>query len=327
MVCLAGCAATRNALPTGAVSLPRLPAQGLIKEQRQGIALLDMRGHRLAWLRNFTIYPAAPAVQASLDYDFLSTRLNPPLLHGPHGWYRLDPERHALLPVIGNRISLADGGTVVVRRAEFFLQRHGRTVLHAAAPPFRILSDQLVQTRTVLYDVADGGRWKLPPDGCLADRLRGRSVILACSIAHGAEAASRLRLLRLAPDGTTDPLTPPLGELYPERVLLSPDQRWIAVEGDTGCAASYVYVAPAKGGFVHLVYGRSIREPFAANYSTLLGWSSDDRLVVLLEPPYCDGPFGPQRPPRGVYLVDPRTLARTFVTTRADAMWNPTPTR
>jgi tricorn protease-like protein len=127
-------------------------------------------------------------------------------------------------------------------------------------------------------------------------------------------------LERLEPDGSTRRLTSPLAELIPDAPSLSPDGRWVAVEGDTGCAASYVYVAPAAGGAARLVYGRSPTEPFASNYSSLLGWSADGRLVVLFEPPHCDTtPPGP--PPRGVYLVDPRTLTRTFVTASAVAMW------
>jgi hypothetical protein len=93
------------------------------------------------------------------------------------------------------------------------------------------------------------------------------------------------------------------------------------VEGDNGCAASYVYVAPTRGGGARIVYGKSLREPFNSNFSSLLGWSAAGRLVVQITPPHCDEPYGPQHPPNGVYLVDPRTLARTFVTRTADAMW------
>ena len=73
------------------------------------------------------------------------------------------------------------------------------------------------------------------------------------------------------------------------------------------------------------VFGRSARDPFAANYSILLGWSADARLVVRFMPQHCDTPLGPQRPPNGVYLVDPRTLARTFVARAAVGLWNPDP--
>ena len=76
------------------------------------------------------------------------------------------------------------------------------------------------------------------------------------------------------------------------------------------------------GGTARLVYGRSPTNPFDANFSELLGWSADGRMVVVFTAPYCDEPYGPQHPPRGVYLVDPRTLARTYVTRSAEAMWS-----
>ena len=54
--------------------------------------------------------------------------------------------------------------------------------------------------------------------------------------------------------------------------------------------------------------------------STLLGWSADGRVVVQLVWGYCERPTK-----AGVYLVDPRTLRRTYVAREAWAMWNPHP--
>jgi hypothetical protein len=330
---LAGCdggGGSRHArgLPQGSVSLPKLPVQGLIDEERRGVALRDLRGRRLAWLPGFAVYPRGGPKHPSAAWAFLLARLRPPLLHGPRGWYRLDVGRHALLPVRGGRLPLAGGAAVVARggqsiAATFAVEHNGRTVLRGSNPGFRILSRRLVQARRRLVDVGTARRWRLPP-GCLPAPPAGETLILACGAAHGAEAAARLVLERLAPGGAIRRLTPPLAELIPEETLLSPDGRWVAVEGETGCAASYTYLAPAQGGAARLVYGHSLTDPYPSNYSSLLGWSADGRLVVLLMPPYCDTPLsGP--PPRGVYLVDPPTLARTFVTGSAVAMWNPAP--
>ncbi len=207
--------------------------------------------------------------------------------------------------------------------ATFAVQRGGRTILRGSAPTFRVLSQRLVQAGAGLLDVGTGRRWKLPP-GCLPAGNPGETLVLACGVAHGAEAAARLVLERLPPGGAIRRLTRPLAQLIPEETSLSPDGRWVAVEGDTGCAASYVYIAAARGGAARIAYGHSLTEPYPSNYSSLLGWSADGRLVVLFMPPYCDTPLsGP--PPRGVYLVDPRTLARTFVTRSAVAMWDPAP--
>lgn len=315
-------------LPKGSVSLPTLPAQGLIDEERRGVALRDLRGSRLAWLPGFAVNPSGAPNHPSAAWAFLLVRLRPPLLHGPRGWYRFDAVRHALLPVAGGRLPLAGGAIVVARggqsvAATFAVQRGGRTILRGSAPTFRVLSQRLVQAGTRLLDVGTGRRWKLPP-GCLPAGHPRETLILACGVAHGAEAAARLVVERLAPGGAIRRLTPPLAQLIPEETSLSPDGRWVAVEGDTGCAASYVYIAPARGGAARIVYGHSVTEPYASNYSSLLGWSADGRLVVLFMPAYCDTPVsGP--PPRGVYLVDPRTLARTFVTRTAVAMWDPAP--
>jgi hypothetical protein len=335
LLTLAGCRSTHaHALPSGAVVLRTLPPQGLIDEERRGVALRDLLGRRLVWLPGFAVRPRSPSAQASPEYGFLATGIDPPLLHGPHGWYRLDATRHALIPVTGGRVPLAGGATVVVGRGPAFtLERDGRVILRVSSPFFRllepdfaILSPRLVQAGRRLLDVVTGRRWKLPP-GCLAAGVRGEAVILACGVAHAAEGVSPLVLKRIVPGVKAHPLTQALAELIPEAASLSPDRNWVAVEGFTGCAASYVYVAPARGGAARIVYGRSIKNPFAANYSSLLGWSADGRLVVRFIPPYCDEPYGPQHPPRGVYLVDPRTLARTFVARNADAMWNPTPGR
>ena len=325
LVALAGCRSTHaQTHRSGAIALRPLPSQGLIDERRSGIALRDLRGRRLVWLPGFAVHPRQPSAQVSAEYE-LSSGLPEPLLHGPHGWYRLDAARHTLLPVRGRRLPLAGGAVVVARRGEkFTVERSGRVVLRGSGPTFRILSQRLVQSGRTLLDVETAKRRELPP-GCLFAGFRGPTQILACGVAHGAEGAAPLVLERMLPGGTTRRLAPPLAQLIPEAASLSPDRIWVAVEGDTGCAGRWVYVAPARGGTARIVYGRSPRNPFAANFSNLLGWSADGRLVVLFEPPYCDEPYGPQHPPSGVYLVDPRTLARTRVTKTAVAMWNPAP--
>jgi hypothetical protein len=217
---------------------------------------------------------------------------------------------------------------VVARRdLAFAVERNGRLVLRGSAlNTFRILSSRLVQSGTTLLDVATEKKWTLPP-GCLTAGFDEATLVLACGVAHGAEGMAPLRLKKMVPGSAARPIAPALAELVPEAASLSPDAAWVAVEGDTGCAASFVYLAPVQGGVARIVYGRSTTDPFTSNYSQLLGWTADGRLVVFIVPPHCDTPFGPQHPPRGVYLVDPRTLARTFVTRRAIAMWNPAPSR
>ncbi|MFL5961147.1 MAG: hypothetical protein ACJ75G_12900 [Gaiellaceae bacterium] len=318
---LAGCG-SHSRLPAGAIALPKLSAQGLILEKRGRVVLLDLHGSQLVSLSRYTLHP----IGASIGYEFLRRPVDPPLLHGPGGWYRLDVPRHALLPVEGGRLTLADGATVVAGRLTeqhmpvFRVEQGSRVVLRGSAPTFGIVSSRLVQAGTTLLDVATGRRRRLPP-GCLAAGLRKRAVELACGVAHGANAMARLALVRLEPRGAARPLAPALAQLIPDVALLSPNRRWLAVEGGEGCAASYVYVVPSAGGRVRLVYGKSLRNP-RSNYSTLLGWSRDGRLVVQITPPHCDEPYGPQHPPNGVYLVDPRTLERTFVTSTADAIWS-----
>jgi hypothetical protein len=204
------------------------------------------------------------------------------------------------------------------------VERKGRVVLRSPSLTFRILSPRLLQSGTTLLDVQTWRAWKVP-SGCLTAGFGGAALILACGIAHGAVGAVPLRLERMVPGHPARRTSPALAELVPEAASFSPDGSWVAVEGFTGCAASYVYVAPTRGGPARLVYGSSTTNPFAANYSSLLGWSADGRLVVFFEPPHCDTPSESQDPPRGVYLVDPQTLARTFVARAAVAMWNPAP--
>ena len=325
LVALAGCKSTHaRQTQSGAIVLRPLPAQGLVEEKRRGIVLRDLHGRRLVWLPGFAVTQGSPPREPP---DFLGTRVRTPLFHGPHGWYRLDAARHVLVPVRRGRLPLAGGAVAVAHRGEAFtVERRGRVVLRGSAPNFAILSQRLVQAGRTLLDVETGRRWRLPP-GCLFAGFRGRALVLACGMGHGANGVVPLVLERMAPGGAARPLAPRLAQLIPEAASLSPDRTWVAVQGDTGCAGSWTYVAPARGGAARLVYGRSPKQPWDANFSTLLGWSADGRLVVRFTPPYCDEPYGPQHPPRGVYLVDPRTLARTFVTRSAEAMWNPAPRR
>jgi hypothetical protein len=322
LVAFAGCRSSHASAPrtTGAIELRPLPTQGLVDEERRGVALRDLRGRRLVWLPGFAVYPSDYAAQSSLGEWFHATRVEPPLLHGPRGWYRLDASRHALIPVRGGRLPLGRATTVVARQGDSFaVERQGRVVLRgSSASPFRILSHRFVQAGRTLLDVQTGRRRKLPAT-CLAAGFRGKTLIVACKPAHAAEADAPLVLEWLTADRSARPLSRALAPLYAERASVSPDLTWVAVEGDTGCAARYVYVAPARGGAARLVSDKSA--PSLSNFSSLLGWSADGRLVVHFEPPYCDEPEGPQPPPRGVFLVDPRTLARTFVTRTADGMW------
>src|SRR5437588_3255583 len=142
VVGLAGCnggsgSRQLRASPSASISLPKLPAQGLIDEEKRGLALRDLRGRRLAWLPGFAVYPPGAPNHPSAAWAFLLARLRPPLLHGPRGWYRLDAARHALLPVDGGRLPLAGGATVVARggqsvAATFAVRRGGRTTLRGS---------------------------------------------------------------------------------------------------------------------------------------------------------------------------------------------------
>ena len=56
VVALAGCRSTHtHAAPSGAIELRKLPAQGLVDEEKHGVALRDMHGKRLVWLRGFAV--------------------------------------------------------------------------------------------------------------------------------------------------------------------------------------------------------------------------------------------------------------------------------
>jgi len=53
-------------------------------------------------------------------------------------------------------------------------------------------------------------------------------------------------------------------------------------------------------------------------FSTFIGWTADGRLVAHIQwGANCDHPTK-----QGVYLIDPRTLKRTYEARGAWAMWN-----
>src|SRR5436190_1913594 len=115
LLAFAGCRSTHaHSPPSGAIVLRPLPPQGLVDEERRGVALRDLHGRRLVWLHGFAVHPASSSAQLSAEYE-LSATLYQPLLHGPHGWYRLDAARHALVRVRERRLSFAGGAVVVAR--------------------------------------------------------------------------------------------------------------------------------------------------------------------------------------------------------------------
>src|SRR5215210_9031288 len=85
-----------------------------------------------------------------------------------------------------------------------------------------------------------------------------------------------------------------VGESW-ERVIPSPDRRWLLAQTHAGCDLGYTWIVSTRT-------GRGQEVISGGSDSRVLGWSSDGRARFRLLTPYDD-----LRP--GLYLVDPVTLA------------------
>ena len=108
---LAGCSHAggdrhAGALPTGSLSLPGLPAQGLVVPRGRGVALVGLDGHVVARLPRFNSYPGSDTRRDELMHDLdWAGPLEQPRLVGPGDrYYRVDASWHALIPISRPRV-------------------------------------------------------------------------------------------------------------------------------------------------------------------------------------------------------------------------------
>ena len=339
---LAGCdgggSGHARTLPPGSVSLPRLPEQGLVAPRGDGVALLGLDGRILRRLPRFAFYPSGNTTHDDVMHglDWGGPLEQPRLVTASDRYYRLDASRHALIPVPSPRMPLAaaaelvahsraDAGEVVFRGLSVVRGGHVlmRRVLYAT-----VVAGVFVQSRRRLLDVRTGTWWALPPR-CIGAGVRGHVAYAFCATGPpyhykggGVEPYPYTWLERVTHDGRARKVAEfsrdgPFARIT---AALSPDGRFVTDQGEPTCGGGYLYVGGTDGSPAARLVSGDVRTGSRPN-STFVGWAADGRVVAHIQ--WGDDCEHPRK--EGVYLVDPHTLKRSYVTRSAWAMWNAFP--
>ena len=341
---LAGCGGaggSRDArtLPPGSVSLPGLPAQGLVVPRGHGVVLVGLDGRFVARLPRFASYPSGDTTHDEVmhDLDWAGQLEQPRLVTAGDRYYRLDASRHALIPVPGPRVPLAGGADLVGHghvEADGSIVFRGLSVVRGGHVLVRrdvnatVVAGMFVQSRGRLLDLRTGTSWALPPR-CIGAGVRGDAAYAFCATGppyrYGRGGVDpyphtwleRVTDLHGAAKVAEFQRAGPFARIT---AALSPNGRFVAEQGEPACGGGFLFVGPTDGSLnARLVSGDewTSRSPF----STFIGWSADGRVVAHIQwGENCEQPSK-----EGVYLVDPRTLKRTLVTRDAGWMWNAFP--
>ena len=195
------------------------------------------------------------------------------------------------------------------------VERAGR-VLVAPNADLRRISGDLAVGESTAADLKTGARWTVSSVCFPAGIVRG-NLLEFCG---PSEPKGIVNLVSVSASGARRTLSPLPNSLYPGGASLSPDGRYVTGMFTPGCGGGFAFVIPTRGGDARSLTGEktwSLQAPQAI----VLGWTRDDRVVAIVQPSSKLG----DGPGRGVYLIDPRTLARTLVYPgqKAWAMWSP----
>jgi hypothetical protein len=340
---LAGCGGPGGSrhvatLPAGSVSLPRLPAQGLVVPIRDGVALVGLDGRVAARLRRFTLDEGSGTKHDDVMHglDWAGQLEQPRLVSGRDRYYRLDASRHALIPVPGPRVPIVAGTELVAHSGreadgEIFFRGlsvvRGRRTLVRRDVAATVVAGRFVQSRGRLIDARTGASWALPPR-CIGAGARGDVAYAFCATGPparmhgGADPYPNMWLERVTRRGRATRVAQFSRDGPFPRVTaaLSPNGRFVSDQGEQTCGGGFLFVGPTDGSReARLVSdGASTSRP---PYSSFVGWSADGRVVARME----WGDDCEHTSKEGVYLVDPRTLKRTYVTRNGWVMWNAFP--
>jgi hypothetical protein len=302
------------------------PSQGLLVEQGPNTLLADLRGQPYARLVHARPWWATADTARNAPFKALAEAVpTRTIFIGPrHSWYVWDAGKARLRPLARPRLQLP-GGIVVFAHprsttddrsayeVDLEIRRGGRLVVPRSRH-LRFVSPQLIATQTLAVDLHTRARWKFSGN-CVPAGTLGVELFVACT-------SSRLpyptRLAALSTDGRRRMVARLPKSLYAFKAAISPNGRYIVATLSPGCGPSYSFLVPVSGGAPVPLAG-SRRWSMKSPPATALGWTADSRLVAFVERSgSCDSESR-----AGVYLINPRTLVRTFLYPKYAVMWNP----
>jgi hypothetical protein len=323
--------------------LPQLPSQGLIVESAHGVLLETTAGRTIGELKGFLIGPpqghGAPSststFKSQLAIDALvaaDPRVTVLFDNHGNGWL-FDAVRQKLSRLTQFEAPLAneadiriivDGHPSTGWGTKTLIERRGRKLLEGLsvaviANRYAITTYALGGRPTRVLDLVTGRQVTLA-GGCVAvGVLDGGDIVATCTPLYTSQSA-KVELFRR--DGSKKVLATFPAEAEPEGAWLSPDQKWLLVYLAPNCGDGWTVLLPTAGGDARFVTGEgtvdhpSSQPPFSFG----LGWTLEGKIVATVSAKKKSGCEG--APTTGTYLIDPRTLARTRVsTTEASALW------
>jgi hypothetical protein len=302
-----------------------LPAQGLLVPDVHDLVVIGLDGRQHGRISGVRA-PWRDTVETARDAAFQELAQVVPqrtLLVDANGqWYELTAtgrlQRLAVprLPLFGDVdvVAHAQKQSAGIYDVKLSVERAGRVLVPASANLRRISGDLAVGESTAV-DLTTGARWAVS-SLCFAAGVVRDALLEFCG-PSGPKGI--VQLVSVATSGARRTLSRLPNSLYPGGASLSPDGRYVTGMFTPGCGGGFAFVMPTSGGDARSLSGEkswSLQAPQAI----VLGWTRDDRVVAVIQPSSKLG----DAPRRGVYVIDPRTLAHTLVYPgqKTWAMWN-----
>ena len=302
------------------------PAQGLLAPDARDTLVIGLDGRQHARILGVRA-PWRATAKTARDAAFQQLAQVVPqrtLLAGTNGqWYELTATGR-LQQLTVPRLRLFGDVDVVAHAkkqgpgiydVKFSVERAGRVVVAPSADLRRIAGDLAVGESSAV-DLETGARWTVS------------SMCFPAGIVHGellefcgpSGPKGIVRLVSVSTTGARRTLSRLPNSLYPGDASVSPDGRYVTGMFTPGCGGGFAFVIPTSGGDARALSGER-KWSLQAPQAIVLGWTRDDRVVAIIQPSSKLG----DGPRRGVYVIDPRTLAHTLVYPGQTAwsMWNP----
>jgi hypothetical protein len=303
------------------------------------VALVALDGRVVARLPGFDLYPRGDTTHDEVMHglDWAGTLEQPRLVAAGDRYYRIDARRRALIPVPGPRVPLPGGAELVAtsqRDAQGELAFQGLSVVHDGRVLVRrdlnatVVAGRLLHSGSRLVDLLTGASWRLPAR-CIGAGAHAGVAYAFCATGPpyhykggGIEPYPHTWLERVTRRQRATKITEFSRDGPFQRITaaLSPNGRFVAEQGEETCGGGFMYIGSTDGS----LEGRPVSgdtKTRSRPFSTFVGWSADGRVVAHIQ--WGDNCEQPAK--EGVYLVDPRTLRRTYVARDAWAMWNAYP--